>query len=156
MAVFDVETLSYWVSPVPKDKSGVVYDELSDEDKKISMLHDSRKSRTCWPKNIIPANILDKWNLQDDGTVSAKSRSVLVGWKDPMIYLVGARCTHSNTRRYHGDTSVLGISKRCRAASQIRPTLLVRHATRHEKQARHQVATWSDTSIGGTRTAVAC
>ena len=47
MAVFDVETLSYWVSPVPKDKSGVVYDELSDEDKKISLLHDSRKSRTC-------------------------------------------------------------------------------------------------------------
>ena len=24
--------------------------------------------------------------LQDDGSVGAKSRSVLVGWKDPMIY----------------------------------------------------------------------
>ena len=30
--------------------------------------------------------MLDKWKLQDDGTVAAKSRSVLVGWKDPMIY----------------------------------------------------------------------
>ena len=36
--------------------------------------------------NIIPTNVLDKWKLQDDGTVAAKSRSVLLGWKDPMIY----------------------------------------------------------------------
>ena len=30
--------------------------------------------------------MLDKCKLQDDGSVAAKSRSVLVGWKDPMIY----------------------------------------------------------------------
>ena len=34
MAVFDSETQSFWVAPRPKDKSGVVYDELSDTDKK--------------------------------------------------------------------------------------------------------------------------
>ena len=38
------------------------------------------------PENIIPTNMLDKWKLQDDGSVAVKSRSVLVGWKDPMIY----------------------------------------------------------------------
>ena len=38
------------------------------------------------PENIIPTNMLDRWKLQDDGSVAAKSRSVLVGWKDPMIY----------------------------------------------------------------------
>ena len=38
------------------------------------------------PENTKPTNVLDKWKLQDDGTVVAKSRSVLVGWKDPMIY----------------------------------------------------------------------
>ena len=38
------------------------------------------------PENIIPTNMLDKWKLQDDGSVAANSRSVLVGWKDPMIY----------------------------------------------------------------------
>ena len=38
------------------------------------------------PENIIPTNMLDKWKLQGDGSVAAKSRSVLVGWKDPMIY----------------------------------------------------------------------
>ena len=38
------------------------------------------------PENIIPSNMLDKWKLQDDGRVAAKSRSVLVSWKDPMIY----------------------------------------------------------------------
>ena len=34
MANFDFEIRFYWVSPKPKDKSEVVYDELSDEDKK--------------------------------------------------------------------------------------------------------------------------
>ena len=34
MAVFDSETQSIWVAPRPKDKSGVVYDELSETDKK--------------------------------------------------------------------------------------------------------------------------
>ena len=28
----------------------------------------------------------DKWKVQDDCTVAAKNRSVLVGWKNPMIY----------------------------------------------------------------------
>ena len=32
MAVFD-ETRAFWVVPIPKDKSGVVYDELSETDK---------------------------------------------------------------------------------------------------------------------------
>ena len=30
--------------------------------------------------------MLDKWKRQDDGPVKAKSRIVLVGWKDPMVY----------------------------------------------------------------------
>ena len=47
MAVFDRETQSFWVAPRPKDKSGVVYDELSDTDKKNSTHPDSRKSTTC-------------------------------------------------------------------------------------------------------------
>ena len=34
MAVFDDETRAFWVAPRPKDKTGVVYDDLSDEDKK--------------------------------------------------------------------------------------------------------------------------
>ena len=34
MAVFDDETRAFWVAPRPKDKSGVVYDELSETDKK--------------------------------------------------------------------------------------------------------------------------
>ena len=34
MAVCDTETRSCWVAPKPKDKSGVVYDELSSEHNK--------------------------------------------------------------------------------------------------------------------------
>ena len=37
------------------------------------------------PENIIPTKMLE-WKLQDDGSVAAKSRTVLVGWKDPTIY----------------------------------------------------------------------
>ena len=34
MAVFDNETPSFWVSPKLKDKCGVLYDELTSENKK--------------------------------------------------------------------------------------------------------------------------
>ena len=34
MAVFDSETQPFWVAPRPKDKSGVLFDELSETDKK--------------------------------------------------------------------------------------------------------------------------
>ena len=106
MTMFDDETLSYWVSPGPKDKSGVVYDKLSDEVKKIfdaarckdidNLLklgflnvmtpEDNDHFAKTTPENIIPTHVLDKWNPQDDGSVSAKSKSVLVDKKDPMIY----------------------------------------------------------------------
>ena len=106
MAVFDSETQSCWVAPRPKDKSGVVYDELSEKDKKkfdasrfkeidnllklntLSVMspEESDHFAKSTPVNIIPANMLDKWKLEDDVSVAAKSRSVLVGWKDPMIY----------------------------------------------------------------------
>ena len=94
MAVFDSETQSFWVAPRPKDKSGVVYDELSDTDKKkfdastfkeidnllklnaLSVMspEESDHFAKTTHENIIPTNMLDK------------SRSALVGWKDPMIY----------------------------------------------------------------------
>ena len=97
---------AFWVAPRPKDKSGVVYDELSEKDKKkfdasrfkeidnllklnaLSVMspQESDHFAKTTPENIIPTNMLDKWKLQDDSTVTAKSRSVLVGWKDPMIY----------------------------------------------------------------------
>ena len=106
MAVFDAETRAFWVAPRPKDKSGVVYDELSDTDKKkydatrfkeidnllklnalsVMSTEESDHFAKTTPENITPTNMLDKWKLQDDGSVAAKSRSVLVGWKDPMIY----------------------------------------------------------------------
>ena len=84
----------------------LTYDELSEENKKkfdasrfkdidnllklnaLSVMspEESHHFAKTTPENIIPTNMLDKWKLQDDGSVAAKSRSVLVGWKDPMIY----------------------------------------------------------------------
>ena len=99
MAVFDSETQAFWVTPRPKNKSGVVYDELSETDKKkfdasrfkeidnllklnaLSVMSPEESDHVAktTPENIIPTNMLDKWKLQDDGSVAAKSRSVLVG-----------------------------------------------------------------------------
>ena len=106
MGVFDSETQAFWVAPRPEDTSGVVYDELSETDKnkfdasrfkeidnllKLNALsvmspEDSDHFAKTTPEKIIPTNMLDTWKLQGDGTVAAKSRSVLVGFKDPMIY----------------------------------------------------------------------
>ena len=43
MAVFDVEIQSFWVSPKPKDKSGVLNDELTSENKKKFEASGSKK-----------------------------------------------------------------------------------------------------------------
>ena len=84
----------------------MVYDKLSDEDKKIfdaarckdidNLLklgflnvmtpEDNDHFAKTTPENIIPTHVLYKSNPQDDGSVSAKSKSVLVDKKDPMIY----------------------------------------------------------------------
>ena len=47
---------------------------------------DSERFAKTTPENIIPTIMLDKWKRQDVGMVKAKSRIVLVGWKDPMVY----------------------------------------------------------------------
>ena len=87
MAVFDSETQSSWVSPEPKDRSGVLYVELASENKKkfdasrfkeidnllklgaliVMSVKDSEHFGKATPENIIPTNMLDKWKSQDDG-----------------------------------------------------------------------------------------
>ena len=84
----------------------MLYDELTSEDKKkfdasrfkdidnllqlgalsVMNVKDSEHFVETTPENIIPTNMLEQWKRQDDGTVKAKSRCVLVGWTDPMVY----------------------------------------------------------------------
>ena len=108
------------------------------------------------PENIIPTNMLDKWKLQDDGSVAAKSRSVLVGWKDPMIYhLERAAPTPTQegimvTLQWLASAKVTGrIADLTNAFGQARKT------SRKNKTC-HQTATRSDSSKSGSRTVVAC
>ena len=101
--------------------------------------------------------MLDKRKLQDDGTVAAKSRSVLVGWKeDPMIYqLERAAPTPTQegimvTHQWLASAKVIG-----RIADVTKHS--DRLASRQEKkQTCHKTATGSDPSKGGTTIAVAC
>ena len=125
MAVFDGETRAFCVAPRPKDKSGVVFDELSETDKKkfdafrlkeidnllklnalsVMFPEESDQFVKTTPENIIPTNMLDKWKLQDDGQER-------VGRLEKSHDLqVGACGTHSDAGRNHGDTSVAGISE---------------------------------------------
>ena len=57
----------------------------------VMTMKESDRYRRLFPEHIIPSNMLDKWKLQDDGTMLAKSRNVLIGWKDPMIYQLERR-----------------------------------------------------------------
>ena len=54
-------------------------------------LKESNYYRMNLSEHIIPSNMLDKWKLHGDGTMLAKSRNVLIGWKDPMIYQLERR-----------------------------------------------------------------
>ena len=108
------------------------------------------------PENIIPTNMMDKCKLQDDGTVAAKSRSVLVGWKDPMIYqLERAAPTPTQegimvTLQWLASATVTGrIADLTNAFRQARKT------SRKNKLAT-KTATGCDSSRGGTTTVVAC
>ena len=99
MVVLDSETQAFWVAPRPKDKCGVVYDELSETDKKkfdasrvkeidnllklnaLSVMspEESDYFATRKPENILPTNMLDKWKLQDDGTLARAGACWSVG-----------------------------------------------------------------------------
>ena len=114
MAVFDNETQSFWVSPQTKGQKWcavrrIVKRETKNFDasrsKEIDNLEqlgalsvlsvkDSEHFAKTKPENIIPTNMLDKWKRQDDGTVKGKSRIVLVGWKDPMVYKLNVLHLH--------------------------------------------------------------
>ena len=173
--MFDCETQSFWVAPRPKDKNGVVYDEPSETDKKkfdasrfkeistflklntLSVMspEESDHFAKTTPENIIPTNMLDKWKLQDDGPGCQKQERV--GRLERSHDLpVGACCTHSDARRDHGNTSVASISKGDRPHSRSDQRIRTGSQEIKKQQTCHKTATRSDSSKGGTRTAVAC
>ena len=98
------------------------------------------------PENIIPTNMLDNWKLQDDGAVAAKSRSTLVGWKDPMIYQLERAAPTSVAGISDGDCPHSRSDQRIRTGSQ----------DVKKKQTCHKTATGCDSSRSGTTTVVAC
>ena len=53
---------------------------------RVMSLKESKYYRMNLSEHIIPSSMLDKWKFQHDGTMLAKSRNVLIGWKDPMMY----------------------------------------------------------------------
>ena len=107
------------------------------------------------PENIIPTNMLDKWKLQDDGTVAAKSRSVLVGWKDPMIYKL-KRAAPAPTQE--GIMVTLQWLASANVTGHSRSDQCIRTGSQDVKKKHtcHKTATGCDSSSGGTMTVVAC
>lgn len=46
---------------------------------------DRRHIATAEPDRILPAEWVEKWKAQDDGSRKAKSLLVVLGWKDPDV-----------------------------------------------------------------------
>ena len=86
------------------------------------------------PENIKPTNMLDKWKLQDDGSVAAKSRSVLVGWKDPIVYQF-ERAAPTPTQE--GIMVTLQWLASAKVTGRMADPTNVRLARRQEKQTCH-------------------
>ena len=176
MAVFDDETRCFWVAPRPKDKSGVVKDELSETDKKkfdasrfkdidnllrlnaLSVMshEESDLFAKTTPENIIPTNMLDKWKLQGNGAVAAKSRSVLVGWKDPMIYQLEHAAPTPTQEGIMVTLQWLASAKVTGRTADLTNASGTDSQDVKKKQTCHKTATGSDSSKGGTTTVVAC
>ena len=102
------------------------------------------------PENIIPTNMLDKWKLQDDDSVAAKSRSVLVGWKDPVIYQ-SERAAPTPTQEGIMVTLQWLASAKVTGRIADLTNAFDRLARHREKQTCHETATRSDSSKSGTR-----
>ena len=77
----------------------------------VMTIKDSEHFAKTTPENMIPTNVLDNSNLQDDGTLKAKSRCVLMGWKDPNEKPAGTCSTGTDSRSNHGDSAMVGISE---------------------------------------------
>ena len=109
------------------------------------------------PENIIPiTNMLDKWKLQDDGSVAAKSRSVLVGWKDPMIYQLERAAPTPTQEGIMVTLQWLASAKVTGRIADLTNAFGHARKTSRKKQTCHKNATGSDSSKGGTTTVVAC
>ena len=101
------------------------------------------------PVNIIPTNMLDKWKLQDDGSVAAKNQERVGRLERSHDLPVEACCTHSDAGRNHGDSSVAGISKGDRPHSRLDQCIRTGSQDIKKKQTCHETATRSDSSKSG-------
>ena len=108
------------------------------------------------PKNIIPTNMLDKWKLQDNGSVAAKSRSVLVGWKDPMIYQLKRDAPTPTQEGITVTLQWLASAKVTGRIADLTNAFGQARKTSRKIQTCHKTATGSDSSKGGTTTVIAC
>ena len=52
---------------------------------KILSLEESLEFRKKYPDYVLPSRYVDRWKPQDDGGILAKSRIVVLGFKDPHV-----------------------------------------------------------------------
>ena len=98
-------TNQLWVGLQTNDANSVVYAKISPKDQKIFdaarkkevqglldlgayrilSLEESLKFRERHPEYVLPSRFVDRWKAQDDGINIAKSRLVILGFKDPHV-----------------------------------------------------------------------
>ena len=100
--------------------------------------------------------MLDKWKRLDDGTVKAKCRYVLIGWKDPMVYQLERAVPTPTQEAIMVTLQWLASAKVSGHVTDLTNAFGQTRKKRREQEARHQIATRADTSSGGATSVVAC
>ena len=101
----DENTNRLWVMLQATDASSVDYRNLGTKDQalfnksrgvevnnlldlgayRIMSLDDSLRFRTEFPEYVLPSRFVDRWKATDEGGAKARSRIVILGFKDPHV-----------------------------------------------------------------------
>ena len=105
MVAFELLQPQLWVMLQAKDASNVEYRHLSPKDQRkfndarhkeikglldlgayrILSLEESEAFRRNFPDYVLPSRWVERWKGTDDGSLKAKSRMVILGFKDPQV-----------------------------------------------------------------------
>ena len=69
---------------------------------------DSRLAKAQEPEQCIPTDWVDRWKPQDSGSREAKSRIVILGWRDPCLHEFASIRADAHCRGHPLRAAVLG------------------------------------------------
>ena len=129
-----------WVMLQGADASSVEYRHLKPSDRKvfdasrnkeivnlldlgayrILSLEDSLKFRAMYPDCVLPSRWVDRWKAQDAGSAIAKSRIVILGFKDPQVLQLERSAPTPTHEAFMTVMQIMASTQRAAWSSDIR------------------------------------